>query len=230
MNRCSDYVDHYRTDAEQFDYFAPQNSTNAAYEKLFRKFILRFAGSQDTVVDIGSGSGWTSSIPHRHILFVDLSIKNLRSLKGVSSAPVLSDAHHLPFKDESQQFIIASEIIEHLNDPGVAAKEIWRVLKPGGKAIVTTPYKERIRYALCIHCNQPTPMNAHLHSFDSETLLSFFPENARRKAHRFGSRILVLARGPMLFRMLPLWLWRVFDRPLIALTDKAQHVVIVIEK
>lgn len=230
MNSCSDYIDHYRKDAERFDYFAGQNSTNAAYEKLFRKFILRFAGSHDTVVDIGSGGGWASSIPHERIFFIDLSMKNLSSLKSGSSGPVMADAHILPFKDESVELLIASEIVEHLNDPELAAKEMWRVLKPGGRIIVSTPYKERIRYTLCIHCNEPTPWNAHLHSFDREKLFSFFPKNAHRRAYRFGSKILVVARAPRIFGRLPLWLWRFFDRPIVGLTDKAQHVVAVIEK
>lgn len=230
MNRCSNYIDHYRTDAEQFDYFAAQNSTNAAYEKLFRKFILMFTGRWETVVDIGSGSGWTSAIPHKRIFFVDLSMKNLLSLKDETSGPLLSDAHRLPFKDESIEFLIASEIIEHLNDPEIAAREMWRVMKPGGRIVLSTPYKERIHYTLCIHCNQPTPWNAHLHSFDREKLLSFFPANARRKAYRFGSKVLVATRAPRLFRRFPLWVWRLLDRPMINLTDKAQHVVVVIEK
>lgn len=230
MNRCENYIEHYRTDAEEFDYFTNQDPTDKAYEKLFRKFLLTLAGTPHTVLDIGSGSGWTSFIPHHKILFVDLSNKNLRVLKSDASIPVLADAHALPFKDESQEFVVASEIIEHLNDPGTAAREIWRVLKPGGRALVSTPYKERLRYTLCIHCNKVTPWNAHLHSFDNESLSSFFPEGSRKSVYVFGSKVLVLARTPKLFGNLPLWLWRVFDRTLIRLTDKAQHLVLLIEK
>ncbi|HQT92724.1 MAG TPA: class I SAM-dependent methyltransferase, partial [Candidatus Kryptobacter bacterium] len=186
MNRCSDYITHYRTDAEHFDYFTDENRTTLAYEKLFRKFIARLAGSHRTVVDIGSGGGWSSIIPHERIFFVDLSAKNLSVLKSETSGPVMADAHRLPFRSNSVEFVIASEIIEHLNDPAAAAGEIWRVLKPGGRAVVSTPYKEKLRYTLCIHCNQVTPWNAHLHSFDEKMLLGYFPPEARKRAHIFG--------------------------------------------
>ncbi len=230
MNRCENYVEHYRNDAEKFDYFTNQDPTDKAYEKLFRKFLLNLSGKTRKVLDIGSGSGWTSFIPHEEILFVDLSPKNLLLLKSDTSIPVLADAHHLPFKDESQELVVASEIIEHLNDPSMAAREIWRVLKPGGKAIISTPYKEKLRYTLCIHCNEITPWNSHLHSFDEGGLLSLFPDRSRKEAHIFGSKVLVLARAPRLFKNLPLWLWRAFDLTLVKLTDKAQHLVVVIEK
>ncbi len=225
-----DYITHYRADAEQFDYFTNENPTALAYEKLFRKFIARLAGSLDTVVDIGSGGGWTSMIPHKRIFFVDLSEKNLSALKSETSGPVIADAHRLPFKSNSVEFVIASEIIEHLNDPAAAAAEIWRVLKPGGRAVVSTPYKEKLRYTLCIHCNRVTPWNAHLHSFDEKILFALFPPDARKRAHIFGSRMLAMARAPRIFRNLPLWLWRAIDLPLVKLVDKAQHVVVVIEK
>ncbi len=230
MNHCTDYIDHYRVDAETFDYFNNQDPTDAAYEKIFRKFILTLCGKPGTVVDVGSGSGWTSVIPHEQIVFVDLSQKNLSALKSDKAAGVLADAHRLPFADESLEFVIASEIVEHLNDPVAAAREIWRVLKPGGKAVVSTPYKERIRYTLCIHCNQPTPWNAHLHSFDRDKLLALFPEDARGRSFVFGSKILILSRAPRVLRKFPLWVWRILDRALIAVTDKAQHIVTVIEK
>ncbi|MCL4510427.1 MAG: class I SAM-dependent methyltransferase [Bacteroidetes bacterium] len=229
MNYCTDYITHYKLDAEHFDYFDNPDPAGRAYDNLFRKFILKLAGKPKSVLDIGSGGGWTSTIPHEQILFVDLSLNNLAKLKSDFSAPVMADAHFLPFKNESQEFVIVSEILEHLNSPQAAAKEILRVLKPGGKAIVSTPYKENIRYTLCIHCNQPTPMNAHLHSFDRETLLSFFP-SAKTSVYLFGSKVLTVIRAASLFEKLPLWVWRMVNYPLLKLVDKAQHIIIVLEK
>ena len=149
MNSCTDYINHYKVDAEEFDYFNNPNATDRAYDQLFRKFISKLASVQKNIMDIGSGGGWTSQIPHENIFFVDLSLKNLNGLKSSTSIPVLADAHRLPFRRESLECIIASEILEHLNRPDYAAAEIYRVLKDGGTAIVSTPYKEKfvIRFA-----------------------------------------------------------------------------------
>ena len=50
----------------------------------------------------------------------------------------------LPFENETFDFISSLEIIEHLISPVNMLKEAWRVLKPGGKILITTPNVTRI--------------------------------------------------------------------------------------
>jgi SAM-dependent methyltransferase len=45
-----------------------------------------------------------------------------------------------PFKDNYADEILASHVIEHLNEPDVCVKELYRMLKPGGKLIIKVPY------------------------------------------------------------------------------------------
>lgn len=49
------------------------------------------------------------------------------------------DIFNLPLADNSIDIILSSEVVEHLPDPMPALKEMARVLKPGGYAMVTTP-------------------------------------------------------------------------------------------
>ncbi len=49
------------------------------------------------------------------------------------------DIFKLPFADNSIDIIISSEVVEHLPDPTPAIREMARVLKPNGYAMVTTP-------------------------------------------------------------------------------------------
>ncbi|MFC1831126.1 methyltransferase domain-containing protein [Thermodesulfobacteriota bacterium] len=42
----------------------------------------------------------------------------------------------MEFPDESFDFVIARLLLEHLPEPAIAAKEIHRVLKPGGKVVI----------------------------------------------------------------------------------------------
>ncbi|HXW83501.1 MAG TPA: class I SAM-dependent methyltransferase [Candidatus Binataceae bacterium] len=46
---------------------------------------------------------------------------------------------HLPFRDASFELVLMLEVIEHLADIPHALREIARVLKPGGVAILSTP-------------------------------------------------------------------------------------------
>lgn len=53
---------------------------------------------------------------------------------------VVADAHSLPYADESVDVVHSEAIFEHLYNPGQAAKEIYRILKMGGKAYICTPF------------------------------------------------------------------------------------------
>ena len=45
----------------------------------------------------------------------------------------------LPFKDESFDYVVSFQVIEHIDDDKSFIKEVYRVLRKGGKFIVTTP-------------------------------------------------------------------------------------------
>ncbi|WP_027633916.1 glycosyltransferase [Clostridium hydrogeniformans] len=54
------------------------------------------------------------------------------------------DITNIPYEDEYFDFIICNHVLEHIEDDIKALKEISRVLKKGGRAILQTPYSEDI--------------------------------------------------------------------------------------
>lgn len=56
-------------------------------------------------------------------------------------ADVKADLCALPFKDNEFNFIICNHVLEHIPDDTKAMEEIYRVLAPGGTAILQVPYK-----------------------------------------------------------------------------------------
>lgn len=52
----------------------------------------------------------------------------------------------MPFDDGSFDLLIASHVLEHVEDDVRAVREIHRVLKPGGIAILQTPYSRKLRH------------------------------------------------------------------------------------
>jgi len=57
-------------------------------------------------------------------------------------ADVKADICELPFADQSFDTIICNHVLEHIPDDHKAMQELFRVLKPGGMAILQVPYEQ----------------------------------------------------------------------------------------
>jgi len=57
--------------------------------------------------------------------------KGLKAQKGLAEA--------LPFDDESYNIVTALDVIEHLDDDIAGLKEMFRILRPGGKTLIFVP-------------------------------------------------------------------------------------------
>jgi SAM-dependent methyltransferase len=61
----------------------------------------------------------------------------------VTPAPgldVLSLAAPLPFRSDSFDTVLCTQVLEHVHDAEAVVSEIARILKPGGRVIITTPF------------------------------------------------------------------------------------------
>ena len=83
---------------------------------------------------------------------------------GVSSASCNGDVTQLPFPEHSFDRIIASEVLEHIEDDVGALAELSRVLRPGGTIAATVPshVPERICWALSDEYHAPKVEGGHV--------------------------------------------------------------------
>lgn len=102
----------------------------------------------DTVLDLGSGTGYFAEEmceEHATALCLDISLENLLSIKKRhldNVCLIQAEGEKLPFKDESFDSILCSEVIEHIREDRVVLQEIARILRPGGSCIITVPSSE----------------------------------------------------------------------------------------
>ena len=59
----------------------------------------------------------------------------------LNAVAVFSDAHDLPFAERVFDSVLCTEVLEHLHEPRRAFREIHRVLRDGGYAVLTTPFQ-----------------------------------------------------------------------------------------
>ncbi|WP_200308042.1 class I SAM-dependent methyltransferase [Streptomyces adelaidensis] len=104
------------------------------------------AAGPRTVLDIGCGDGTAAAtaapfLTGHRIIGIDWSQDALRRARARLPYAVrgeLADGG-LPFRSESADAVLFSEVIEHLVDPDGALDEIRRVLRPGGHLMLSTP-------------------------------------------------------------------------------------------
>jgi ubiquinone/menaquinone biosynthesis C-methylase UbiE len=59
---------------------------------------------------------------------------------------IRADIFHLPFKSRAFDYVIATEILEHLSNPAAALEEIARVAKPNASVILSVPHEPFFRW------------------------------------------------------------------------------------
>jgi ubiquinone/menaquinone biosynthesis C-methylase UbiE len=60
---------------------------------------------------------------------------------------IISDITSIPVNNASFDVILCTEVFEHIPDPISALKEFSRILKPGGKLILTAPFCSMTHFA-----------------------------------------------------------------------------------
>lgn len=94
--------------------------------------MLSEYGSNSTkILDLGSGNS-----PYQKFFPNAIRVDFEKDL----TTTVIADAQNLPFKNNSFNLIICTEVLEHLENPAKAAAEMKRILKIGGRLILTTRF------------------------------------------------------------------------------------------
>jgi len=112
------------------------------------------------VLDVGAGSGYfifemMGKCAERDISFVgiDPSVEHIKWLeyrkrkeKKSSVLTVVGDAQALPFRKETFDILVCSEVLEHIPSKQEAIAEMARVLKTGGILLLSTPSKKALDF------------------------------------------------------------------------------------
>lgn len=82
------------------------------------------------------------------------------------------DMEAMPFANSSFDLLIANHVLEHVNDDLRALSEIARVLKPGGSAVLQTPYSPVLQHTW----SDPGILSesARLHAYGQEDHVRLF--------------------------------------------------------
>ncbi|MQG20437.1 MAG: class I SAM-dependent methyltransferase [SAR202 cluster bacterium] len=134
---------------------AVQPELKPAFDWFFDSLVKRV--KTGNVLDVGCETGYVLSrleIPEDNKYGLDVVAASLKVAKASINEGnfSLGDAANIPYKSDSFDYVICTEVLEHLENPAAAIEECFRVLKPDGTAFFTVPNGAGVagRY-LCSH-------------------------------------------------------------------------------
>jgi SAM-dependent methyltransferase len=115
-----------------------------------RRIIERFVAAvcremgkrKPRILDVGCGTGANLQMlaQHGESEGVDISSEALEFCRARGLAKVKQGAaESLPYEDASFDLVTGLDVIEHLDDDVAGLKEVWRVLRPRGRALFFVP-------------------------------------------------------------------------------------------
>ena len=85
-----------------------------------------------TVLDIGGRiQPYRTLLPETRYLAIDLRVTPLVN--------VVANAERIPFPSQGFDLVLCTQMLEYAPDPGLVLSEIHRVLKPGGRVLLSVP-------------------------------------------------------------------------------------------
>lgn len=159
------------------------------------------------VLDVGCASGWflskiSQSFPEAKCLGIDPYAKAVKygQKKYQNLLLIKADGHRLPFKSQSFDLIICTEVLEHVLNPGKVVKEIGRVLDYHGTAIFemdSGSWFFKLAWFCWTHSGNNIWHHAHLHAFNDKKLRKLIEGNGFQvtQAKKFNYSMAVAYRA-----------------------------------
>ena len=174
-----------RVSREQSDNYVFQRSL-LAYHKAAELI-------EGNVLEIGTGEGYGAEVLAPHTMrFITIDKTTPERLYQAANVEFVEAAvPPIPAENNSFDYVVSFQVIEHIKRDFDFVREVHRVLKPGGKFIVTTPnapmsltrnpwhvreYRpEELTNMLECHFSQVEPMGV----FGNEKVMEYYEKNRR---------------------------------------------------
>ena len=162
---------------DHFDFIAPVYNRVGAYSALQTMLEIGDFPTSGRLLDVGGGTGRVAGALRdkaAQIVIADVSLGMLRfaaSKPGLQTAAAYSE--HLPFPEASFERIVMVDALHHVVHQADTARELFRLLKPGGRIIIEEPDIRTFSVKLIALGEKLLLMRSHF--LAPEQIVSLFP-------------------------------------------------------
>ena len=148
---------------ENWRYSAGSDNPIGLEERVMFSLLSESKGGR--LLDVGCGVGTISlELQSRgfEVYGIDFSYVAIEKAKekGINAIPCDVDAEGIPFEDNYFDVVWAGDVVEHVFDPIFLLEEISRVLKPTGKALISTPNDMNLHRRISIFVSGKSPQSS----------------------------------------------------------------------
>ena len=171
---------------DHFDLLAPlyERVIPAAAIDAMLRYLEPEADS--SLLDAGGGTGRVSAFLQKDFASVVLSDISMGMLQEAAAKdglrPTCALTEQLPFADGHFDRVLMVDALHHVADQAQTVRELWRVIKPGGRVVIQEPDIHKFAVKLIAIAEKLALMRSHFLS--GEKIAALFPfDNAEIDIH-----------------------------------------------
>jgi 2-polyprenyl-3-methyl-5-hydroxy-6-metoxy-1,4-benzoquinol methylase len=168
----------------QRELYAAGGITKWYWDYKDQRIIQSIPVKTTSILDLGCGEGillekLAANFPQAGIRGVDFLSENVEICRKAGLNVTQGDLYKLVIPDNSIETVLFIEVVEHLADPELALSEIFRILKPGGSAIILFPndFIFAVTRLLLLKIKELKYDPGHLHQWTPRQLKMLLMEN-----------------------------------------------------
>ena len=171
---------------DHFDFLAPfyeKVIPPAAIEAMLRELD---PSPNCRLLDAGGGTGRVSGYLQEHVgsvVLADISMGMLREAtlkEGLRPTCALTES--MPFGEDFFDCVLVVDALHHVSDQAQTARELWRIIKPGGRIVIQEPDIRKFAVKLIAFAEKLALMRSHF--LGGDAIAKLFPfENANVDVH-----------------------------------------------